>query len=114
MLDTNANVIVRQGRSERTDPGPNVVVGNNNNLNIAALYGEKGCLRWFQEDPDVVIFGSWEVKRHGTGWGQVSAALAPVNLPPPLRESVRVTVRHLPIVPEFMKAFAEQKNGNAF
>lgn len=115
VLDTNANVIVRyKGGAKGQIWCSNVVVGNNNNLNIA-VYGEKGCLRWFQEDPDVVIFGELGGKetryRMGTSFRSIGSSEI-YRLPAGVGEGYYEAFAN--VYREFMKALLSKKNGNAF
>ncbi|MCH1983863.1 Gfo/Idh/MocA family oxidoreductase [Ruminococcus sp. OA3] len=115
VLDTNANVMVRyKGGAKGHIWCSNVVVGNNNNLNIA-VYGEKGCLRWFQEDPDVVIFGELGGKetryRMGTSFRSIGSSDI-YRLPAGVGEGYYEAFAN--VYREFMTALLRKKHGEAY
>jgi predicted dehydrogenase len=78
-LDDNASMLLRFGNGARGVLWcSQVAVGNENGLHIR-LYGEKGGLEWFQENPNVLTFSPLGepprlIRRNGAGTTPISQA----------------------------------------
>jgi predicted dehydrogenase len=82
-LDDNANMLLRFGNGARGLLWcSQVAVGNENGLHIR-VYGDKGGLEWFQENPNVLTFSALGepprlIRRNGSGAIPVSQAASRV------------------------------------